>query len=469
MGVLMVGTNHRTASVELRERLAVGDAQLPAALAELVERFEGCEVAIVSTCNRTEYYIARQMHASPNADELRDYIAQHAGGDQATIDAALVVREQDQAIEHLFQVASGLDAMVLGETQVLGQVRRAYDAAQRAGTAGRVLHLVFQQAMATAKHLHTTTDIGAGRQSVGSVGVDFIRQVFETLHDKTLVCVGAGEVGKVVVQHALGLSPGRVLLTTRNAERSAALAQRLGVSGGAGGPRPWEALDDLLIEADVLIAATGATQPILTAQRVKPLLRKRRGRPLFMLDAALPRDIDPAVGGLSNVYLYNLDDLQPVVERTLAARQGELDRCRAQVRGAASMCMQQVQHQDIGRLIRALRTRLHGLADAERDRTVRKLAGCVGESHGERIETLLDEHTRRVINKVLHLPLSQLDDKNPEAPLGFYAAALRRLFDLDGEGEHPPAQAAKADDRAPDADNAPHPPSATSQSPEPRA
>jgi len=430
MRVLMIGTNHRTAPVELRERLAVGDAQLADALAELPARFPGCEAVIVSTCNRTEYYIARQMHASPTADELRDHLVARAGGDRAALDAALVVREQDQAVEHLFQVAAGLDAMVLGETQVLGQVRRAYEAARRAGTAGRVLHQVFQQAIGTAKLLHTTTDIGAGRQSVGSVGVDFIRQVFETLADKTVLCIGAGEVGKVVLQHALRLSPGRVLVTTRNPQRSAVMAERLGLGDEQGGARPWEALDELLVEADVLIAATGATEPVLTAKRVKPLLRKRRGRPLFMLDAAMPRDIEAAVGGLSNVYLYNLDDLRPVVERTLAARQGELDRCRAQVRGAASMCMHQVQHQDIGRLIRALRTRLHGLAEAERGHTLRRMNACMDPGHAQRLESVLDEHTRRLINKVLHLPLSRLDDKDPEAPLGFYAAALRRLFDL---------------------------------------
>ncbi len=428
---MMLGINHRTATVELREQMTVSDAALPNALQALSQRFKGCECVILSTCNRTEYYIARESHAEPTAEALRAYVAQQANMPLETLDAAVIVREQDAAATHLFSVAAGLDAMVLGETQVLGQVRRAYDAAARAGTARRVLHTLFQQAIATAKEIHNTTDIGAGRQSVGSVGVEFIRQVFETLHDKTLLCIGAGDVGKVVLQHAMRLTPQRVLLTSRTTDRAASLARQLRLTTDRGGVRPWESLDTLLVEADVVIAATGATQPILTAAQLKPLLRKRRGRPLFILDAAMPRDIDPAVGSLSNVYLYNLDDLRPVVERTLAGRQGELDRCRAQVRGAASVCINQVQHQDIGRLIRALRTRLHDLADDERQRTTRKLSHCVSAEHTRQIEALLDEHTRRLINKVLHLPLSRLDDTDPEAPLGFYAAALRRLFDLD--------------------------------------
>ncbi|NBC10859.1 MAG: glutamyl-tRNA reductase [Planctomycetes bacterium] len=431
MRVLMLGINHRTAPLALREKLAISEQQLPATLARFAERFAEAQCVVLSTCNRTELYVARPTHSAPSGDELRRFLAEHRGVDEALLSGAAILREQDQAVGHLFHVAAGLDSMVLGETQVLGQVRRAYEAASAAGTVGRVLHQVFQQAIAAAKRLHHTTGISAGRQSVGSVGVEFIRQVFETLEDKTLLCIGAGEVGKVVLQHALRLQPGRVLLVNRTAERATALAAKLGLSAEQGGARPWDALDELLIESDVVLASTGASAPIVSASRLKPLLRKRRGRPLFMLDAALPRDLDPAIGSLSNVYLYNLDDLRPVVERSLEGRRDEIDRCRAQVRGAAGACMNAVQHQDIGRLVRALRHRLHEIADDERRRTARKLGDAVDPHVAGEVEALLDEHTRRLINKVLHLPLSRLDANDPEAPLGFYAAALRRLFDLE--------------------------------------
>ncbi len=444
MRVMMLGINHRTAPLALREKLAIGEAALPGTLARLTSAFPEAECVVLSTCNRTELYVARPVHSPPSGDDLRRFLASHCAMDEAALGGAMLLREQDQAVGHLFHVAAGLDSMILGETQVLGQVRRAYEAAATAGTAGRVLHQVFQQAIASAKRLHATTGISAGRQSVGSVGVEFIRQVFETLEDKTVLCIGAGEVGKVVLQHALRLHPGKVLLVNRTAERAVELAERLRLEASRGGARPWEALPDLLIEADVVLACTGATEPIVTAKQLKPWLRKRRGRPLFMLDAALPRDLDPAIGGLSNVYLYNLDDLRPVIERTLEGRRDEIDRCRAQVRGAAAACMNAVQHQDIGRLIRALRQRLHNFGDAERRRTARKLGEVVDPHLVGEVEALLDEHTRRLINKVLHLPLSQLDHHDPEAPLGFYAAALRRLFDLDdmepddGETDAPP-------------------------------
>jgi len=450
MRVMMLGVNHRTAPLALRERLAIGGERLPAALADFAARFPDAECVILSTCNRTELYVARPTHASPSSDELRRFLAEHRGVDESVVGGAAILREQDQAVGHLFHVAGGLDSMVLGETQVLGQVRRAYEAAAAAGAVGRVLHQVFQQSIAAAKRLHQTTGISAGRQSIGSVGVEFIRQVFETLEDKTLLCIGAGEVGKVVLQHALRLEPGRVLLVNRTADRAAALATKLGIRGAQGGARPWDAIDQLLIESDVVLASTGASEPIVSASRLRPLLRKRRGRPLFMLDAALPRDLDPAIGSLSNVYLYNLDDLRPVVERSLQGRRDEIDRCRAQVRGAAAACMNAVQHQDIGRLVRALRHRLQQIADDERQRTARKLGDAVDPHLLADVEALLDEHTRRLINKVLHLPLSRLDSHDPEAPLGFYAAALRRLFDLD-DAESADASAAEPRTQTPPA------------------
>lgn len=451
MRLVMIGVNHRTAALPLREKLALSADDAADALRRLADRHPGTEAVVVSTCNRVEWYLAKPAHQPPTADDLRAFIAESAGLDARELAGATIHREQDQAAMHLFEVAAGLDSMVLGESQILGQVRRAYESASAAGTVGTVLHTVFQQAIASARRLRSTTGIGHGQQSIASVAADFIRQVFETLDDKTVLCVGAGEVGKLVARHVLGLGPGQVVLVNRSPERAEALAGTLGLSADRGGVRPWNDLDALLVEADVIISCTGADEPVVTAERFKQAVRKRRNRPAFILDAAVPRDVEPAVGALRNVYLYNLDDLEPVIERTMSLRAEEVERCRATLRGEVRMCMNQVQHQDIGRMVRVLRQRLHGIGDAERDRTIRKLRSVHPAGYEQQMNTLLDEHTRRLINKILHLPLSRLDHSDPEAPLGFYAAALRRLFDLEPEASDAPASRDDTDNPAPPA------------------
>jgi glutamyl-tRNA reductase len=441
MRLLMVGINHRTAPVEVRERLALAGERLVATLALIRSRHPECECVILSTCNRTEVYVARPTHAAPTADDLRSLLAGAGGVTASVIEAAAIQREQEPAVQHLFRVCCGLDSMVLGEPQVLGQVKRAYEAANACGAVGPTLHRVFQQAVASAKRLRTATGIDTGRVSVASVAVDFARQVFEDFADKTIVGVGAGDMAKAMLVHLARLNPGRLWVVNRSPERSAALAASLQLTGGSGGARPWEELDELLVEADVVLTSTGATEPVITASRFRPLLRRRRNRPLFFVDIGMPRDVEPAVGGLTNVYLYNLDDLQRVVSQSLGQRRDEVQRCESALHEAAAACYRQVQHHDVSQLIRELRHRLHDIGRAEQQRTARKLAamGLAGDD-AEALRRAIDEHTHRVVNKILHLPLSQLDHKDPDAPLAFYAAALRRLFQIDDDAPPPADQ-----------------------------
>lgn len=434
MRLLLLSVNHRTAPVELRERLALATADSAATLADLRARFGDCECVVVSTCNRLEIYVARPSHAPPTAQDLRQFLADRSGTPVETVTAASIQREGEPAVQHLFRVSTGLDSMVLGEPQVLGQVKRAYEAAAASGAVGPVLHRVFQSSVAAAKRLRSETGIGAGRMSIASVAVDFARRVFDNFADKTVVGIGAGEMAKVTLRHLLDLNLGRLWVVNRSVERAAALADQLRITSHTGGPRAWDDLDVLLVEADVILTSTASPEPILTVDRFKPLIRKRRNRPLLIVDITLPRDVEPGVGSLSNVYLYNLDDLQEVVQASVSTRRVEVDRCEAYIAQSAAACLRQVQSRDVGRLIRQLRHRLHDIGDIERERTIRKL-----ESVGiDEAEAVLNEHTQRVINKILHLPLSQLDAQGDEAPLAFYAAALRRLFKLEEQDDHPP-------------------------------
>lgn len=431
MKITLVGISHHTAPVSLREKLALSTEQAARAAGELRRRYPAVEVVILSTCNRVEWYIARPAQQPPEGDELRAFIAEQCGVSSADLLAASIHRDNQQAVEHLFRVASGLESMVLGEPQVLGQIKRSYEQAAALGVVGVSLHRLFQQAIGTGKQVRRETGIDEGRVSVGAAAVDFARQIFESFDDKVVVGIGAGEMAKLTLKHLLSLQPRKLWLVNRSIERAAALAAKLNLSGDAGpfgGVRRFEDLDELLVEADIVMTSTGSPAPIITAERFKPLLKRRRSRPLFLIDIAVPRDVEQQVGALSNVYLYNIDDLQQVVEHTHAARAEHAQQASATLLRAAETCMAEIQNHDIGTLIRELRQRLHDLGEVERLRTLRRMESAPREQ----LPQLLEEHTQRVINKILHLPVSQLDRRQPAAVLGFFAAALRRLFSLDG-------------------------------------
>lgn len=429
MRIIMLSVNHHTAPVEMRERLALTGARLDQALDQLRKQYPTAEVVVLCTCNRTELYLARPTHEPPSIDDLRTFLADFCHVGLQTLVPASIHREQEQAVTHLFRVATGLESMVLGEPQILGQIKRAYEHAHTRGAVGPVLHHVFQQALRAAKLVRSQTGIDDGRTSIGSVAVDFARRIFERFDDKTVVGIGTGEMAKLTLRHLKALRPARLWVTSRTIANAQQLAAALGLGGGdsPSGARHFDDLDELLVHADIVLTGTGASEPIITAEHFRPLIKRRRSRPLFIIDIAVPRDVEPAVGTLSNVYLYNIDDLQQVVAQTHDQRSEQVQRCDAMLQEAVHRCMAEIQHRQLGQLIRQLRRRLHELGQAEQQRTARKIASARPED----LTDILDEHTRRVVNKILHLPLSQLDRKHPDTVLSFYAAALSRLFQLD--------------------------------------
>ena len=435
MRLLMLGFNHRTAPLELREALVFDPDRAGRAINDLREAYPASECVLLSTCNRTELYIARPIHDPPTVNHLRAFIADHTGVALEVVQSASIHREQDQAAMHLFRVSVGLDSMVLGEPQILGQVKRAYELAGEHEAVGPILHRLFQGAITAAKQARNQTGIDQGRTSVSSVAVAFARNIFDHFNDKTVLAIGAGEMVKAALASLRRENPRRLLLVNRTHQRAVDLAHTLELVGESHGARAWGDLDPLLVEADIVVSCTGANEPIVTADRFKPILKKRRGRPLFVLDLAVPRDIDPAIGGLRNVYLYNLDDLQRAVKETENDRQDLVEQCEGLLREHVERCMGEIRHRDVGRLVRQLRERLVDIARQEQGRTERKLAALNGKASPDALQELLEQHNHRLVNKILHLPLSQLDRRDPEANLGFYAAALRRLFDLQDQAD----------------------------------
>ena len=435
MRILMVGLNHRTADVAAREALAFDDAGAGRVLEQVRQRFPAAECVLLSTCNRTELYIARPVHGEPAAEALRTVLAEAGGLESGALDAITLNREQEQAALHLFRVCAGLDSMVLGEPQVQGQVRKAYELAQSHDSVGPVLHRLFQGAMAAGKQARAETGIDAGRTSVSSVAVAFARSIFDRFSDKTVVAVGAGEMIKGAASALLREQPREFWVVNRSPRRGAALVESLGGQHRHLAQRGWDDLDDLLTQADIVVSCTGATQPVVTHEAFRPVHKRRRNRPLFMIDMAVPRDIDPTVGTFSNTYLYDLDDLQQAVGSTTDQRHALAHQCEAIIHEHCARCMGEILHSDLGKLVKQLRRRLADIADQEQERTRRKLA-AQGVTHA-RHDEVIREHNHRLINKILHLPLSQLDRSAPDSPVGFYAAALRRLFDLDDEPTMP--------------------------------
>ncbi len=429
MFILCLGISHRTAPVALREPLAMDEAATRQALEALRTQYPHSELAILSTCNRTEFYLARPLHGHPRREELLMWLADRTAIQAEVLAPAVYQYETSRAVEHLFGVAAGMDSLVLGEYQIAHQVKRSYELAKEFGTCGSVLHRLFQSAMAAGKLVRTRTRLGEGRISIPSVAVDFAAHLFERFDDKTLLIVGAGKMAALAVQHFRQRGTAQLLICNRTAEAARDLAARHG-----GRAIDFADLDRALVEADMVVTLTGSPAPIITAKRFGAIRKRRKRRPLFMLDLALPRDIAPEVGRHDEVYLYDLDALQAVVEETWRLRSDELDAARRIIAEQAEQCYAQVQMGDLGQLIRRLRTHLHDIGEQEAGRIVEKLS----EADRNDVERLVNEHTQRLINKILHEPLSRLT-RESGAEAAMLATALRRLFELGPEEDvHPP-------------------------------
>ena len=333
MRLFVAGLSYKTAPVEVREKLAVQAARL---------RCYGCrfrlsgvtEVVLVSTCNRVEVY---GVASWPNADALR--LFRELAGNDFDFSPYLYVKDGVEAVEHLFAVAGGLDSMVLGETEITGQVKQAYQAAQEAGLTGRVTNRLFQTALQVAKEIRTQTGVGRGSTSVGSVAVDLAERIFdEDLRDKTVMIIGAGKMGEACVRHLAKKGARSVLVTNRSYERAVNLAAEFG-----GRPVPFENFQDALTEADIVVSSTGCPHTILHQSDLAAVLPARRNRPLFLIDIAVPRDIDADVQDLRGVYLYNVDHLESIVRENVQLRERELARCQGIIRQRAMALLQKLQ------------------------------------------------------------------------------------------------------------------------------
>ena len=321
MDIAVLGLNHRTAPVELRERVAFQEQRLPEALGAVRGEVGLSECVILSTCNRVELYIALP-EVNGTEGELKRFLARFHNVEPDLLDAHAYWHLQPDSVRHLFRVAAGLDSMVVGESEILRQVREAYERSVSVGAVRGTLHRLFQTALRAGKQARSQTRVGRGAVSVSSVAVELARRIFRDLGSKTILLLGAGEMGESTLTCLKGQGVRSVLIANRSAEKALPLASQVG-----GRVVPFERLDLALWQADIVICSTSADRYLLTREDVQGVMAARRQKPLFLIDISVPRNLDPHIGQIENVYLYDIDDLQGIASANLQARLGEAEEC----------------------------------------------------------------------------------------------------------------------------------------------
>lgn len=414
--LVMVGLSHHTAPIAVRERVAVAESRLEEVLAELRALPPILEAFVVSTCNRLEVYAATGGEPGAACRALRNYFS----AQEPAVDEHLRQRQGHDAVAHLFRVCASLDSMVLGESQILGQVKSAVAAAERAGTLGGVLARSCSKAFAVAKRVRTETQVGAATVSMSFAAVELASKILGSLEGRTALLVGAGKMSALAARHLRGAGVSSLQVVNRSPERGRELAEE--VEGEA---FPWESLPQRLVEADVVVCSTAAPNPVISVELALAARKKRKHRPLFLVDLAVPRDVDPKVNELEGIFVYDVDDIDRVVGENLRSRQDEAARAEAIVEGEAKTFVAALRS-EAGPIIRELRLWGDGIARAEAARTFARFGDELSEEQRRSIGAM----AQAIVNKLLHEPTVRIRRAGEEEDGVFLDAALR-LFAME--------------------------------------
>jgi glutamyl-tRNA reductase len=421
MLVQVVGCSHHGTSIAVRERLAFSPEQTREALDHWRRVFPGVEAVLLSTCNRVEIYAATERQPEPTLDQIATFLARFHGIDPAEVIEHLYQYSDEAAVQHLFTVAASLDSMVLGEPQILAQVKQAYQTATEQDNTGPLMHAVFQMALRAARRVAGETTIHQRRISVPSVAVgDFARQIFERFDDKQTLVIGAGEMAEETLRYLQEEGVRHITIVNRRLDRAEELAKRW-----SGRAVPWEKLLPTIAAADLVVSTTGSDEPIVTLEDFVRIESQRFERPLLILDLAVPRDFDPAIGDRTDVYLYSIDDLQAACQRNRAERDKELPAAMRIVEQETARFMAEMYHREIGPVIERLRLGWQKPKEDELQRLLNKLPD-LDDRQREEIRRSFD----RLVNKMLHPPLESLRDESRDGVPRGLLDALARLFQL---------------------------------------
>jgi glutamyl-tRNA reductase len=417
VAIVVIGVNHRTAPIELLERVAISGDAITKALHDLGQRANVSEAVVLATCNRTEVYVSTERFHGAYAD-IRDFFCALGGLPPEDLHDHLISFHDAEAVTHLFEVASGIRSAVLGESEILGQVRAAWELAQAEGTSRAALNLLFRRAVETGKRARSETAIGRGTASVSAAAVEMARERLGSLAGARVLVLGAGEVGAGLAVALAGSGVADIAVANRSHQRASALAARAG-----GRVVALAELLDELAAADVFLTCTNAGVPVVEADLVYAAMAVRQERPLLVVDVAVPRDVDPAAGAVPGVTLLDLDDLRDWADRGLAARATEADQVRRLAAGQVERYLDDASAREVAPLVAALHDRAEWIRERELDRA--RLAG-LSAAQEQAVEAL----TRAIVAKLLHDPSVRLKE-DAGTPRGERnSAALRDLFDL---------------------------------------
>ena len=413
MSLYTIGLNHVTAPLDVRERVTFGPDVLGDALADLRGGGRAREAAIVSTCNRTEVY----FHGDAPA-RVAQWIEGFHRLPEGSLEPHLYTHPKDRAVSHAFRVASGLDSMVLGEPQILGPVKQAVRVAESAGSLGFVLNRLFQRTFAVAKNVRTNTDIGSASISMAAAAVKLAERICPSISEQRLLLIGAGEMIELAATHFVARRPRTVAVANRTLERGEMLAERFGAGAITLGELP-----ERLSQFDIVVTCTASTLPILGKGLLERAIRERKHAPMFIVDLAVPRDVEPEAASLSDIFLYTVDDLAEIVKSNLAIRREAVDEAERMIAGETQHFVQWLEGRTVVPTIAALNAHHDALRASELDRAKRLLAG------GTSPEAVLDSLARGLTNKLLHAPLSALNQAG-EAERAELIALLQRVYKL---------------------------------------
>ena len=415
MNFQLIGVNHNSAPLDVRERLAIPEAQLPDAIRTLVQQPGVDEGMVLSTCNRVEV-----LTSTRQGSDLREFLRSYFGVSPDALHSHIYEFQQRDAVRHVFRVASSLDSMVVGEPQILGQVKEAYAIARGMGAVHSALEALLSRAFAVAKRVRTETAIGSSSVSISAVAVQLAQKIFGALNDKTVYVVGAGKMAELAARHLIGNGVGTVFFSNRTHERAVQMAEAFG-----GQAVPFDQIHDIANRADIILTSTGATEPLFRREHGERLLSKRRNRPMFFIDIAVPRNVDPEMNRLDGMFVYDVDDLQAVASSNSAERKKEAERAEQIIELEVERFATRMKSLAVVPTILSLQEQCETIRQAEIDRIRGKLGKLTPEQ-----EAAIEAMTRGIVNKMLHTPITTLKSTAAEPEAATIHDIIRRIFNL---------------------------------------
>lgn len=422
MHTIVVGLNYKTAPVEIREKFSFTEEELPEAMRALQSQKSILENVIVSTCNRTEIYaVVDQLHTGRYY--IKQFLAEWFHVPVKSFEQHLYIREEDNSMMHLFKVSSGIDSMVLGETQILGQVKGSFLKAQELGATGTVYNKLFKQAITFAKRAHGETAIGENAVSVSYAAVELAKKIFGSLSNKHVAILGAGKMGELAAENLYGSGVGKVTVVNRTFSKAEVLAEKF-----HGTAKSMQELQCVLLEADILISSTGATDYVIDFDMMQYVEHLRKGKPLFMVDIAVPRDLDPRIGDLPNVFLYDIDDLHGIVEANLAERQRAAEQITSMIDTEIDEFKDWMATLGVVPVIAALRQKAARIQYDTMQSIENKMPNLT-----EREKKVLNKHTKSIINQLLKEPILQAKEMASSQKSKEQLALFQQIFGIEEE------------------------------------